>query len=108
MARGTEEQEQTAGIGSDFPYLKLMNHAAWAVVDEALADLESNGDLELQTARRYVVGSLVKALADKGLLPPNDPDQLPANERGGRYRWIYEFKEQRGPKKQAAQKKAAK
>jgi hypothetical protein len=68
MARGTKEQKQAAEVASDFPYLALMTHPAWAVIDGALGELESNNDMELTTARRYVVGFLIQKLIDHDLL----------------------------------------
>ena len=67
MARGTEEQEQTA-IGPEFPYKDSMTHPAWVVIAKALQELESNSDLELQTPSRYVIGYLLQALEKKSLL----------------------------------------
>lgn len=106
MARGTEEQEQASEVSADFPYRTLMTHPAWAILDEALADLESNDDLELQTARRYVIGYLIQQLAAQGLIPPAiafrpDTPNAPAPQ----YRWILQLESslqgvrQRRPKK---------
>ena len=67
MARGTEEQEQ-AVIGNVFPYKDYLTHPAWKVVEQAMRDLETNNDLELQTPSRYVVGYLLQALEQKCLL----------------------------------------
>lgn len=68
MARGTKESKQAARVGAEFPYKHLMKHPAWSAVDRALGELESNSDLELQTARRYVVGYLVQQLIAQGLV----------------------------------------
>lgn len=70
MARGTEEQKPAADLASDFPYQRFVDSAAWKAVDAALAELESNNDLELQTARCYVIGYLLQSLESRGLLPP--------------------------------------
>jgi len=72
MARGTKEQKQTPEVSADFPYRAWMTHPAWAIVDNALAELEDNDDLELRTARRYVIGYLLQQLAAQGLVPPAD------------------------------------
>jgi hypothetical protein len=45
-----------------------MNHPAWRVLDAAINELDAIGDLQLQTARRYVIGFLIKELARAGLL----------------------------------------
>jgi hypothetical protein len=68
MARGTQEQEQTAEVVGDFPYAKYQSHPAWATLVRAIDELQSNSDLELQTSSRYVVGYLMKALEKKSLL----------------------------------------
>jgi hypothetical protein len=76
-------------MSADFPYRTLMDHPAWGVIDSALGDLETNNDLQLQTARRYVIGYLIEQLATEGLIPPaiafrpNAPDSS-----GPRYSWI--------------------
>jgi hypothetical protein len=68
MSRGPEEQAPE--VAADFPYRTLMTHPVWAIIDAALADLESNDDLQLQTARRYIIGYLVQQLAESGQIPP--------------------------------------
>jgi hypothetical protein len=92
MARGTEEQEQASDLNPDFPYRALMNHPAWRVIDQALGELEANDDVELRTARRYVIGYLLQQLATKGLTPPAiavGPDfpQVPLPS----YNWILQL-----------------
>ena|SRR2546421_5413679 len=89
MARGTQEQEQTPEVSPDFPYRTLMSHPAWTVIENALEDLECNDDLELRTARRYVIGYLIQHLAEHGLIPPAiafRPDVVDTAQPT--YRWI--------------------
>jgi hypothetical protein len=74
MARGTKEQEQAPEVSQDFPYRALMAHPAWEVVDQALGELEDNDDLELRTARRYVVGFIVQQLVNAGQAHPPLPE----------------------------------
>ena len=50
------------------PYIKFENTALWKAIDAEIADLEENGDIELTTARPYVVGSLCKQLVRKKLI----------------------------------------
>lgn len=89
MARGTEEQKQAVNVGADFPYRTLMTHPSWKVIDGALAALEANDDMELHTARRYVIGYLIQELAERGQIPPAiafRPDHSSADATS--YRWI--------------------
>ena len=51
-----------------FPYSKFEDTDLWKAVDAALAELEQNGDFNLTTARRYVVGYLCEQLARKKLV----------------------------------------
>ncbi|HZK80221.1 MAG TPA: hypothetical protein VFC46_04120 [Humisphaera sp.] len=111
MARGTEEQEQAPEVGPDFPYRTLMTHPAWAILDSALAELESNDDLELRTARRYVIGYLIQQLAESGQIPPAiafRPDTTDASQPN--YRWILQLdafiqgEHKKTPRKTAAAK----
>jgi hypothetical protein len=81
MARGSEEQKQAAEVGVDFSYKDYMTHPAWAIIDKALANLESNSDIQLQTARRHVIGYLLKAMANDGVLPPPFPPHFSKEER---------------------------
>lgn len=85
--RSKEQEPKEAQVADDFPYKAWMSHPAWEVVDQELGELEDNGDLELQTARRYVIGSVVKSLAEKGLLPPLPPPLHPL-AKGVIYRWV--------------------
>jgi hypothetical protein len=50
------------------PYIEFENTALWKAIDAEIADLEENGDMELTTARAYVVGSLCKQLVRKKLI----------------------------------------
>ena len=70
MARQREKSRQVADVNTDFPYRDLMDHPAWAALDAELGELETNGDLALMTARRYVVGALVRKLVDQHLTIP--------------------------------------
>jgi hypothetical protein len=92
MARRTEEQEQASDVSADFPYRSLMTHPAWGVLDSALSELESNDDLDLRTARRYVIGYLIQQLAAQGLIPPAIAFR-PEGSAGPdpRYRWILQL-----------------
>ena len=44
------------------PYLAFEGTPEWEAIDDALRDLEENRDVEITTARPYVVGYLVRAL----------------------------------------------
>jgi hypothetical protein len=46
----------------EFPYEKFVNTKGWKIVESAIADLVENGDLIEQTARKYIVGYLMKKL----------------------------------------------
>lgn len=50
------------------PYKRYETHPAWQVVTDELESLRVNRDIEITTAREYVVGSLCKALDQAGLL----------------------------------------
>ena len=51
------------------PYVQFEGTKAWQVIDAALTALVKNKDVIEQTDRRYIVGSLCKALADEGIQP---------------------------------------
>jgi cystathionine beta-lyase/cystathionine gamma-synthase len=102
MARRTEEQEQAAKVAPPFPYAPLTSHPAWDALDKAIADLEANDDLTLQTAREYAVGYIVQALVKSGLVPPVFPDHLSAEERK-RYSWILAYSAPSPSKKRTQQ-----
>ena len=59
------------------PYSELEGSDLWRAMDEELAALEANGDLQLMTAREYVIGSLCKRLSDDRLTKPRQ-DDVPA------------------------------
>jgi hypothetical protein len=42
------------------PYEPFEGSDLWRVIDATVAELEENGDLELTTHRRYVIGYLCK------------------------------------------------
>jgi hypothetical protein len=44
------------------PYIEFENTALWKAIDIEIADLEKNKDLQLSTAREYVIGSLCQKL----------------------------------------------
>ena len=50
------------------PYNEHEGTALWSAIDKEVASLEKNGDIELRTAREYIVGSLCKRLANTGLV----------------------------------------
>ena len=45
------------------PYAKHENTPLWVLLDAELAELEANGDVQLTTARRYVVGALCERIS---------------------------------------------
>jgi hypothetical protein len=75
MARRSKEQEQ---VQVNFPYTEFMGTALWSSLDTAIADLVHNGDLQLTTATRYVVGYLAKSLTARGF------EQRPTSVRRSR------------------------
>ncbi len=44
------------------PYAEFENTKLWKAIDVAIADLERNTDIKLETVREYVIGSLCKQL----------------------------------------------
>lgn len=50
------------------PYAEYRNLALWKVVEKELRELEENQDLNITTQVDIVIGSLVKAIKDTGLL----------------------------------------
>jgi hypothetical protein len=52
----------------EFPYKKLQATKAWSIVDGAIEQLVENKDLVETTARRYIVGFILKQLNDNKLL----------------------------------------
>lgn len=55
------------------PYQEYEGHAAWDIVEQAVNDLIENGDLEAITPRAYIVGYMIKRLADEEMLTPQQP-----------------------------------
>ena len=49
------------------PYSQFEHSPLWRVIEEAVHDLATNGDVELKTARRYVVGYLCQQIFEAGL-----------------------------------------
>ena len=47
-----------------FPYEEYKNSELWQRIHKIVADLEENGDIELTTAREYVVGYFCKQLIE--------------------------------------------
>ena len=56
---------------ANHPYKNLERLAAWKVVELAIADLAENGDIKEETARKYIVGYLVKKLREADALAPD-------------------------------------
>jgi hypothetical protein len=52
----------------EFPYKKFQTTEAWSIVDDAIKQLVENKDLVETTARRYIVGFILKQLDDNKLL----------------------------------------
>ena len=55
------------------PYSKYERLPVWNVISGELDALVENGDLNETTARKYIVGSLCKALDNAGFLVPTGP-----------------------------------
>jgi hypothetical protein len=58
----------------DHPYRQYEKLRLWKVLTRAVKDLESNGDVEAKTARRYIVGYLSKLLVESDLIR-DDPKE---------------------------------
>lgn len=52
---------------SQHPYVQFEGTKAWSALDAELTALAQNNDLIEQTDRRYIVGSLCKALVEAGI-----------------------------------------
>lgn len=52
----------------EFPYENLQATKAWNIVDDAIGQLVKNNDLKETTARRYIVGFILKQLNDHKLI----------------------------------------
>lgn len=50
------------------PYAEYRNLPLWKVIEKELIELEENQDLNITTQQDIVIGSLVKAIKDSGLL----------------------------------------
>ena len=50
------------------PYREFEATAVWREIDAAIRALERNRDLQLTTAREYVIGLICKRLSDAGVL----------------------------------------
>ena len=62
------------------PYQEHESHDAWLVLQEAVADLVDNDDLEELTHRDYIVGYLIDRLRRQGVLAEHsDADALVAS-----------------------------
>ena len=54
------------------PYKEHEGTELWKVIDRELTALEKNGDLQLRTAREYVVGSLCDRVSKAKLVAPTN------------------------------------
>jgi len=52
------------------PYSTFENTPLWRALEQAISDLEANGDIQLATATEYVVGDLCRAVVHAAELPP--------------------------------------
>ena len=55
------------------PYHQYEGTQSWKIVDTAISDLAANQDIKETTARGYIVGYLVKSLAESGVLTEKQP-----------------------------------
>jgi hypothetical protein len=76
-------------VSSAHPYVSHVGSLVWAAIDAAIAELEENDDLELRTARPYVIGLLCERLTKARLFtrtaessPESARDALVAVLRG--------------------------
>jgi hypothetical protein len=53
---------------TEHPYKAQESSPMWAVLDNALSELETNDDIKITTHRAYVIGFLVKRMQEN--LPP--------------------------------------
>ena len=51
------------------PYTEYESTPMWRVLEQALQELEENGDLTITTVPRHVIGYLCQRLAAAGLEP---------------------------------------
>jgi hypothetical protein len=54
---------------SEHPYKRFEGTTLWQVLDAALSDLVANDDVEVKTAREYIVGYPAQQLAESGVVP---------------------------------------
>jgi hypothetical protein len=47
--------------------MEFQNTSLWAVVENAIIDLERNQDLKIETPSEYVIGYLCKQLVEEGV-----------------------------------------
>jgi hypothetical protein len=47
------------------PYAAFEDSAIWRIVDKAIRELEENQDIELATARQYVIGLICERLYEE-------------------------------------------
>lgn len=47
-----------------FPYEKYRNLELWNEIDRILAELEENSDIDITTAREYVIGYFCEQLSE--------------------------------------------
>ena len=66
------------------PYEEFEGSSIWTAIDEELAALERNSDVELTTARHLVVGALSKAIHSSLGAPAQLPNALLAEIDGAR------------------------
>lgn len=57
---------------SNHPYKKFEESPAWECLEAGIASLADNQDIQELTDRRYIVGYLVKQLAEAGLIRERD------------------------------------
>ncbi len=50
------------------PYREFEGTVVWREIDAIITALEENDDLQITTAREYVIGSICKRLSDAGVL----------------------------------------
>jgi hypothetical protein len=72
LASITHLQRDLSMTTPEFPYTEHESTRTWSVIEQALEDLQENGDLTLTTAPQHVIGYLCQQLAAAGLteMPP--------------------------------------
>jgi hypothetical protein len=48
----------------EHPYKEFESLSIWKSIDRAVTDLEENNDLQITTAREYVIGYLCKSVVE--------------------------------------------